>query len=169
MDNRFLCVMAGFDPTTESRLAAMRQKLYDLGFVGEQTKGIPQHITLGTFPIEGELEVQNLLNTVARKVQAFPVTFNSIGIFQGSRVLFVAPDPSRDLLNLKGSFGMGSSWTPHVTLLMDEPATIYRAASIIGPDLRAFEGKIEWIYLYEFWPTRLICSERLGYTPELNL
>lgn len=100
MGNRFLCVMAGFDPNTESRLAAMQQRLYDLGFAGEQTKGIPQHITLGTFPLEGELEVQNLLNTLSRREQAFPVTFNSLGIFQGSRVLFVAPDPSQSLLNL---------------------------------------------------------------------
>lgn len=161
MDNRFLCVMAGFDPNTESRLAAMQQRLYDLGFVGEQTRGIPQHITLETFPIEEELEVRNLLNTVSSKVQVFPVTFNSIAIFQGSKVLFVAPDPSQSLLNLKENFRMGPNWTPHVTMLMDETASIYRAVSIIGADFKAFEGQIEWIYLYEFWPTRLISSVRL--------
>ena len=49
MENKFLCVMAGYDDETEKHLAGIQQKLYDVGLTGEHTKNIPQHITLQTY------------------------------------------------------------------------------------------------------------------------
>lgn len=49
MENKFLCVMAGYDDETEKHLAGIQQKLYDVGVTGEHTKNIPQHITLQTY------------------------------------------------------------------------------------------------------------------------
>lgn len=161
MDKKFLCVMAGFDNATELKLSAMQKGLYDLGFVGKQTKNIPQHITLGSFDVERELEIKELVQTVAKTMSIFPVTFNSIGIFQGTKVLFAAPDTSRYLLDLKESFEESFGWTPHTTLLIDEPEIIYRAVPLIADNFVAFGGRIEYIYLYEFWPTRCISVERL--------
>ena len=50
MENRFLCLMAGYDDDTENRLAGIQSKLYAAGLTGEHTKNIPQHITLQLYP-----------------------------------------------------------------------------------------------------------------------
>lgn len=38
MDNKFLCVMAGYDDNTEKHLAIIQKKLYEKDFVGTYTK-----------------------------------------------------------------------------------------------------------------------------------
>lgn len=74
--------------------------------------------------------------------------------------MFIAPDTSRNLLDLKECFGSSYNWTPHTTLLIDKPEVINQAIPIITSDFISAEGYIEYIYLYEFWPTRFICSEK---------
>lgn len=46
MENKFLCVMAGYDDDTENYLAGIQKNLYAAGLTGQHTKNIPQHITL---------------------------------------------------------------------------------------------------------------------------
>lgn len=159
MDKKFLCVMAGYDETTEKYLAGIQQKLYDKGYIGEHTKNLPQHITLGTFEVEKEEEIKELVCRVARSAKAFSITFNHVGIFGGARVLFVAPDPNRSLLELKQIFGDSHDWTPHTTMLIDQPEKIYEALPIVIEDFKSFEGKVTSLHLYEFWPTRFISIE----------
>lgn len=52
MENKFLCLMAGYDDDTEKLLAGIQKKLYAAGLTGKYTKDIPQHITLQTYPTE---------------------------------------------------------------------------------------------------------------------
>lgn len=159
MDKKFLCVMAGYDEATERYLAGIQQKLYDKGYIGEHTKDLPQHITLGTFEVEREEELKELVRHVAQEAKAFPITFNHVGVFGGSKVLFVAPDPSQSLLELKRIFGDSHGWTPHTTMLIDQPERIYEALPIVMEEFKAFEGKVASLHLYEFWPTRFIGAE----------
>jgi hypothetical protein len=46
-------------------------------------------------------------------------------------------------------------------MLIDDPNIIYQALPVLANKFEAFEGCINYIYLYEFWPTRFICSEKL--------
>jgi 2'-5' RNA ligase len=152
--------MAGYDLDTEKRLANLQHKLFENGFHGEQTKDIPLHITLGTYDITKEKEIADLVKAVAHKTKPFSITFSHVGIFGGSKVLFIAPDTNRELLDLKENFGESYNWTPHTTMLIDKPEIIYSGIPIIANEFEAFEGQVESIYLYEFWPTRFILCEK---------
>ncbi|WP_312433355.1 2'-5' RNA ligase family protein [Lacrimispora sp.] len=158
MEKKILCVMAGYDDKTEQYLASMQNNLYVNGFVGTHTKYLPQHITLGTFPIEKEAQLIDLVTRASQEIKPFDITFNHIGIFNGSEVLFVAPDPNNNLFILKESFGDSYNWTPHTTMLIDTPQNIYTALPILSDSFKSFQGTIQNIHLYEFWPSRHILS-----------
>ncbi|MDF2543883.1 MAG: 2-5 ligase [Herbinix sp.] len=161
MSEKFLCVMAGFDEKSEQTLTKLQNTLYDHGFVGNQTKDIPLHITLGMFDVSQENEIYELVKRVSKNNPSFDITFNHIGIFGGSNVLFIAPDNNRELLCLKENFGDSYDWTPHITMLIDKPEQIYQSIPILSNYFHKFEGRVNKLYLYEFWPTRFILSETL--------
>lgn len=161
MSDKFLCVMAGYDAETEAHLAGLQNALYESGFCGRHTKNIPQHITLGSFPLSDEERLTALLKDLAGKTHSFPVTFNHLGIFGGAQVLFVAPDTGHELLDLKENFGDSFNWTPHTTMLIDDPEQIFAAQRLLAEKFSAFEGSVETLHLYEFWPTRHILTVEL--------
>ncbi len=158
MSDKALYVLAGYDDKTEKHLSNIQNKLYEHGFVGTHTKNIPQHITLGSFSTDKESELKNLLQEVSKQIKPFEITFNHIGIFGGSRVLFVAPDTNHKLLDLKERFGDSYNWTPHTTMIIDNPDTIFEALPFLMNEFAAFDGKITSLHLYEFFPTRHILS-----------
>ncbi len=158
MEDKFLCVMAGYDDNTEKQLAEIQNKLYENGFSGNHTKDLPQHITLGTFPFDKEREIVELVKKVANETKQFEITFNHIGIFGGSEVLFIAPDANYSLIKLKEYFGESFGWTPHTTMLIDKVENIHKAIPIVTENFSSFQGKVQSIHLYEFWPTRHIIT-----------
>ena len=161
MKTKLLCVMAGYDEDTEKYLSEIQIKLFEQGFKSTQTKNIPQHITIGTFDIEKEDELINILNSISQKIKSFEITFNHIGIFNGSKVLFVAPDTNKNLIELKEMFDDNIDWTPHTTMLMNEPDVIFEAMPFVLDNFNSFRGKIDKVYLYEFWPANEILSINL--------
>ncbi|MBQ6592440.1 MAG: 2'-5' RNA ligase family protein [Solobacterium sp.] len=161
MDNKALYILAGYDDLTENRLADMQNRLYDRGFVGTHTRNIPQHITLGSFPVDQEQELIDLVQKTAEATLPFQVVFNHIGIFPGGKVLFIAPDINRALLELKERFGDSHGWTPHTTMLIDEPDIILKALPEVIQDFSALEGTVSSLLLYEFFPRRHILSVEL--------
>lgn len=162
MPDKFLCVLAGYDEATEARLSALQQRLYDAGFIGTHTKDIPMHVTVGYGDCSNESEWIEKLRRAAASAQPFDAAFNHIGIFGGGKVLFVAPDASHALLNLKENFGSADNWTPHTTMLIDEPDEIRRALPILLEEFSAFRGQFTQLHLYEFWPARHILTVPLG-------
>ena len=158
MSDKALYVLAGYDEETELHLANIQNKLYEHGFTGTHTKNIPQHITLGSFSTEKEAELKDLLQRLSAEVPSFEVTFNHVGVFGGSKVLFVAPDSNEQLLKLKERFGDSYNWTPHTTMLIDNPEEIYKALPVVMENFSAFQGRITALHLYEFFPTRHIMS-----------
>ena len=163
MADKALYVLAGYDNATEMRLAALQNKLYEHGFTGTHTRNIPQHITLGSFPTEKERELTELLQKLSEEGSSFDVTFNHVGIFAGGYVLFIAPDHNTALLKLKENFGDSFDWTAHTTMLIDQPETVCRALPILMEDFTAFQGRVNALHLYEFFPTRHILSVRFAH------
>lgn len=161
MADKSLYVLAGYDECTETHLSEIQNKLYEKGFIGTHTKNIPQHITLGSFPTSKEEELIRLLRHTAEQTAAFEVTFNHVGIFGGAKVLFIAPDTNSALLKIKELFGDSYNWTPHTTMLIDTPETIYKALPTVMENFASFSGKITSLHLYEFFPARHILTVNL--------
>lgn len=153
--------MAGYDDHTEHYLSGIQKKLYAVGLTGQHTKNIPQHITLQTYPTEQEGEVVQRLQKIAAETECFDVCFSHIGIFTGGKVLFIAPDKDTDLIALKERFGPSFDWTPHTTMLIDEPENIQKALPLVMQAFASFNGKVTSLHLYEFWPTRHILTVAL--------
>lgn len=158
MPDRFLCVLAGYDDETERRLAALQRGLYEAGFSGTQTKNIPMHITVGTFPVEEEERAADMVRRIAAGTQPFELSLSHIGMFAGSKVLFVAPDGKRELLELREHFGASHGWVPHTTMLIDRPETIYQALPVLMNAFAPSCGTITCLQLYEFFPARHILT-----------
>lgn len=161
MENKFLCLMAGYDDETENHLAGIQNNLYAAGLTGQHTKNIPQHITLQTYPTEQEAELVQLLPKIAADTAAFPVCFAHIGIFTGGKVLFIAPDKDTDLIALKEKFGPSFDWVPHTTMLIDKRENILQALPLVVDAFSSFHGRVTTLHLYEFWPTRHVLSVKL--------
>lgn len=169
MENKFLCIMAGYDDDTENYLADIQKKLYAVGLTGQHTKHIPQHITLQTYPTDQEAEVVGMLREIAAETKPFDVCFSHVGIFTGGKVLFIAPDKDSDLIALKEKFSPSFDWTPHTTMLIDEPENIQQALPLVVKEFASFWGKVTCLHLYEFWPTRHILTVCLeGKNRQLN-
>lgn len=158
MDNKFLCVLAGYDDEKEKYIARLQDNLYKKGFVGTQTKDIPMHITMGTFDTRQEKHLIEKLEEVAAKTSPFDVNLSHIGIFSGGKVLFVTPDINRELLALKEQFGDSANWTAHTTLLIDQPEVIQSALADVVENFVQTKAKIDRLHLFEFWPTRHITT-----------
>lgn len=153
-----LYILAGYDDNTEKYLSGIQNKLYESGFVGTQTKNIPMHTTLGSFPCEKEEELIEFLKKLSAETKAFEVTFNHIGMFGGGNVLFIAPDANHRLLDLKEKFGSSYNWAAHTTMLIDDARVVQQALPVVLEQFKAFIGKVSKLHLYEFFPTRHIIS-----------
>ena len=159
--SKTLYIMAGYDDTTENCLAGIQQKLYDAGLTGLHTKNLDQHITLQSYPTDMEAELVEMIQKIAADTDSFEVCFSHIGIFSGGRVLFIAPDKDAKLIELKEKFGPSFDWTPHTTMLLDDPENIQNAVPIVMESFSSFTGKVTNLQLYEFWPTRHILTVKL--------
>lgn len=163
MAEKALYVLAGYDDETEERLSKIQNKLYELGFSGVQTKDIPMHFTLGSFDVEREEELKTRLEELAKTQKSFDASFNHVGLFRlpQNDVLFIAPEVSREMLNLKDSFLDNKDifpWSAHTTMLIDKADIIQEALKTVMSEFTAFTGKVEKLYLYEFWPARLVLT-----------
>lgn len=157
-----LYILAGYDDNTEKYLSGIQNKLYESGFVGTQTKNIPMHTTLCSFPCEKEEELIEFLKKLSAETKAFEVTFNHIGMFGGGNVLFIAPDANHRLLDLKEKFGSSYNWAAHTTMLIDDARVVQQALPVVLEQFKAFSGKVSKLHLYEFFPTRHIISVDLA-------
>ena len=81
MADRNLYVLAGYDDETEQKLSALQQSLFDKGFNGTQTNGIPMHFTLGSYDTSREEELKERLMRVAKTHREARAEFNHIGLF----------------------------------------------------------------------------------------
>lgn len=167
MAEQFLTLMADLDDESQKIMSDWYQSLKEAGFTGTQTPELPYHISLATFPLEKEQEAVALMHRLASVFLPVPVHISHIGIFAGGKVLFGAPENNTGLTLLHDACASGTiekqPWTPHATLLIDEPDAVCAALPVLLKSFKPFMGKITRLHLCAFWPTREVaCIENNG-------
>ena len=166
MAEQFFTLMADLDNNSQEIMSGWYKNLRDAGFTGTQTPELPFHISLAIFSPDKEKEAAEEVFRLAEEFAPVSVHISHIGLFSGGRVLFGAPDMNPSgLLKLRDAIKTQKSenypWTPHATILIDEPDIIHDALQILIQSFRPFVGKITGLHLCAFWPTREIASAEL--------
>ena len=165
MAEQFLTLMGDLDEASQKRMGGWYQSLQEAGFTGTQTS-LPYHISLSTFPLEKEREAVELMQKAASAFSPIPVHISHIGIFAPGKVLFggLERNTELDLLHNACDTNLDPQrpWTPHVTMLIDEPATICKALPLFLKSFDPFVGLVTRLHLCAFWPIREILSIKLN-------
>jgi len=160
MAEQFLTLMADLDDKSQALLSGWYHSLQNAGFVGVQTPGLPYHISLSTFPLKQEKEATETARRTAASFAPVPVHISHIGMFAGGKILFAAPEKDAELTALqeacRSSAPQQYPWTPHATILIDEPETIHAALPVFVKSFVPFTARITRLHLCAFWPTREI-------------
>ena len=166
MAEQFLTLMADLDPSAQQRMAAWYRSLREAGFEGTQTPGLPYHISLAAFPLAQEKKAAEILRSAAERFPSFPVHISHIGIFAPGKVLFGAPERNEPLEALHAFCEPDQApqrpWTPHATLLIDEPERVCAALPVLLRFFQPLEARITRLHLCAFWPTREIAAAPLN-------
>ena len=164
MAEEFLTLMGDLDEDAQARMAAWYDALKEAGFTGRQTPGLPFHISLAVFPLEKEREAAEIMKKAAAAFAAVPVHISHMGLFAGGRVLFCAPERNPGLDALQAAcekYPQTYPWTPHATVLIDEPDAVCAALPVLVKHFNPFVAKITRLHLCAFWPTREIAAVQL--------
>lgn len=165
MAEQFLTLMADLDEDTQNRMSEWYSALKKAGFTGIQTPGLPFHISLAAFPLEQEQKAIELTEKVAGVFPPVQVHISHIGIYAPGKVLFGGPERNAELDLLHDACEMNPDprhpWTPHVTMLIDEPAIVCKALPLFLNSFHPFVGRITRLHLCAFWPTREIVTIEL--------
>ena len=166
MAEQFLTLMADLDDQSQEILSGLYAELQEAGFKGIQTPGLPFHISLAAFSPDQEKAVVEEMHRLGEAFSPIPVHISHIGLFAGGRILFGAPDMNpAGLLQLHDAIRIRKNedrpWTPHVTILIDEPEVVHPALRILVRSFHPMLVKITRLHLCAFWPTREIASVRL--------
>ena len=166
MAEQFLTLMADLDDQSQEIMSGWYASLREGGFKGIQTPGLPFHISLAAFSLDQEKAVAEEMRRLGEAFSPIPVHISHIGMFAGGRILFGAPDMNpAGLLQLHDAIRTRKNedrpWTPHVTILIDEPETVHAALRILVQSFHPMMAKITGLHLCAFWPTREIASVRL--------
>lgn len=165
MAEQFLTLMADLDDASQARMSGWYDRLRKEGFAGIQTPRLPYHISLDTLPPDWEERAVEIARSAAAAYAPVPVHFSHIGLFAGGGILFAAPERNRGLDALQQACASGAPqrhpWTPHATILIDEPETVHAALPIIVESFAPFMARITRLHLCAFWPTREIAAFEL--------
>ena len=165
MAEQFLTLMADLDEEAQERMSGWYHSLREAGFTGVQTPGLPYHISLSAFPLEQEKEAAEIARKAAAEFAPVPVHLSHIGMFSGGKVLFAGPEKNAELAALQEACRSDAPqqypWTPHATVLIDEPETVHAALPVFVKSFTPFMARIVRLHLCAFWPTREIGSYTL--------
>ena len=166
MAEQFLTLMADLDDHAQKIMSGWYKELQDAGFTGVQTPGLPFHISLAPFSPEEEEAAAEETRRLGEAFSPVPVHISHMGMFAGGRILFGAPDMNpAGLLQLREAIQTVKSeshpWTPHATILIDEPEIVRDALRILTKSFYPFMAQITRLHLCAFWPTREIAAVRL--------
>jgi 2'-5' RNA ligase len=165
MAEQIIVLMADWDDETQKALGGIYEELAKEGFSGRQTKHLPYHISMSTFLVEKEAEALEAMKKAASLCGPVQVSISHIGVFAGGEILFAAPDRNEALEKLHEACDTGLpqefAWTPHTTIIIDEPEVVQSALPTVVKGFRPLSGKITRLHLCAFWPTREIATIEL--------
>ena len=165
MAEQFLTLMADLDDEAQALLSEWYHSLQEAGFSGIQTPGLPYHISLSTFSPEQEKEAAGIAEKAAASFAPVSVHISHIGMFAGGKILFAAPEKDPEVTALRNACRSNAPqqypWTPHTTILIDEPEKVYAALPVFVKSFSPFTARIIRLHLCAFWPTREIGSFEL--------
>lgn len=173
MAEEFLTLMADLDEESQKILSGWYEKLREQGFTGVQTQNLPFHISMGSFSLDKESEVVEEMKKLSDRFPVIPVHISHIGLFEGGRVLYAAPDMNpAGLLDLRQAIQTQTAekypWTPHCTIMIDDADTIQKALPILVDNFHTFMARVTKLHLCAFWPTREIATVYLGKYPSVK-
>jgi hypothetical protein len=158
MEEKKICALLGFDEKTNQYFDQLKFCLDNQGFHGLETKGLPHHITMGWANQDKEKEFIDLIQKIALETKQFEVKFSHVGIFSQAKVLFVGIDIHPEILKIKNEIGTYEYFAPHATMLIEKKEIIYQAIPHLMDQFQQFIGTIDSIFIYEFFPARLIAK-----------
>ncbi len=163
MTEPFLTVYAVLDEETQRVMRGHSQALEAAGLAGTQSKEIPYHISLGSYPTPMLEELLPRMEKICAATAPFPVEFHRLGSF-GDHVLFFQPETSREILRLRQAFSndypVVHPYYAHCTLLQDEPERVRQAREIMAGRLSPIHATVTGIEIGRFFP-----AERLRTIP----
>lgn len=161
---KFLTVFAVFDDNTQNLLESLQKDIFDLGYEGTQTMGIPFHISLGSFPVECEEDLKIRIKEACRNNKQFDIELYRVNHF-GNTVLFIEPEVNEGLLNLHNLFDNNYAndfpWTPHATMFCGDNNQVVEAKNLLLENFKPITAKVVGIQMGEFFPTKMIIEEDL--------
>ena len=164
--DKFLTVFAVFDNQTQLKLKALQEIIIENAkSKGTQSRDIPFHITLGSFPTSQEKELTERIERVCSLTKCFDIDLTHVNFF-GSRVVFIEPSVNESLIKLHNEFdnnyANGFDWHAHATLFIDERQEVVDKIKPIAIQcFKPMKSRIVGVQMGEFFPTRMITEKDL--------
>ena len=115
---KFLTIYAVFDEETQRKLNKIQQEIEAKYPAGSQTRGIPFHISLGSFPVEEKAALIGRIGKWIEELKPFSIELEGLGHFD-NQLLYVKPNLNAELEALhqifEGNYSDGYPCVPHVT------------------------------------------------------
>ena len=130
----------------------------------KKTKGIPYHISLGSYAPEDEGMIVERIRQVAKETKPFEIKILGLNHF-GNKVRFLEPGMSDDLMNLHLHFDSDYAngypgWMPHATVYIhEEPMEIELTKELEEKIEFVKTAKVVGLELGEFFPANFIIRE----------
>ena len=158
---KFITVMAVLDDDTQRLLTRLQDDMERQYGEDTKTKGIPFHITLGSYPVESTDEIVARIEAVAGKSSSVDIRLLGLNHF-GNVVRFVEPEINEELAALHSHFDSDyangfDGWMPHITVYRhNEPKEIQLTEAILHQVENLTSATITGIELSEFFPPEKI-------------
>lgn len=162
--DKFITVMAVLDDKTQEIMESMAKDMLQQYGPDLKTKGIPYHISLGSYAPEDTEMIVNKIREVAKETKPFEIKILGMNHF-GNKVRFLEPELTEDLMNLHLHFDSDYAngypgWMPHVTVYIhEEPKEIELPEELAEKVESVKVAKVVGIELGEFFPAKFIVRE----------
>lgn len=162
--DKFITVMAILDDKTQKIMESMAKDMLQQYGPDLKTKGIPYHISLGSYAPEDVEMIVERIRQVAKETKPFEIKILGMNHF-GNKVRFLEPELSEDLMNLHLHFDSDYAngypgWMPHATVYIHEEPEEIEVPEALAEKIETVKtAQIVGIELGEFFPAKFIVRE----------
>lgn len=162
--DKFITVMAILDDKTQKIMESMAKDMLQQYGPDLKTKGIPYHISLGSYAPEDVEMIVERIRQVAKETKPFEIKILGMNHF-GNKVRFLEPELSEDLMNLHLHFDSDYAngypgWMPHTTVYIHEKPRELEISEELQTKIESVKmAKVVGIELGEFFPAKFIVRE----------